>query len=353
MYTAFAVDRENLHVGAMKCTVHIETHRSTDMTVESKQVRVDASVSVLRKGFAWVVSIKSNHNSDSFTTQCPRLIDRFADQGKLTMFIPEYRKVLFFSGADESLIRDLTSRIRGSLSLDNKENVPVAVKAPANSILQTKPFGKPGTPTKGSNGPSNRKGAFEALAPKQNGFSPANKKKKGLMSPKKNVSPAMNRAFSQPSFVVEQQQIIRLCREGRNVFFTGGAGTGKSTLLGSVIEVLRTVHSSEAVFVTATTGLAACAIGGTTLHQFAGIPLLRNENECDVEEICKKVKSHFFSLLLANYAVTQALSTYSTMRRWRQARVLLVDEVSMLSPKLLEVGNKSSDPFIMERKVHC
>ena len=33
----------------------------------------------------------------------------------------------------------------------------------------------------------------------------------------------------------------------------------------------------------------------------------------------------------------QALRNQNTLRRWRQAVVLLVDEISMLSPKLLEV----------------
>jgi hypothetical protein len=68
-----------------------------------------------------------------------------------------------------------------------------------------------------------------------------------------------------------QQQVMDACMRGCNVFYTGGAGTGKSTLLTVLIGKLAKEHGSRAVYVAATTGLAACAVGGTTLHQFAGI----------------------------------------------------------------------------------
>jgi hypothetical protein len=37
-----------------------------------------------------------------------------------------------------------------------------------------------------------------------------------------------------------------------------------------IVEKLIAQHGKNTVFVTATTGLAACAVGGTTVHQFAG-----------------------------------------------------------------------------------
>ena len=69
----------------------------------------------------------------------------------------------------------------------------------------------------------------------------------------------------------EQSNIITACLNGENVFFTGGAGTGKSTLLLQIIEKLNIKYGKHTVYVTATTGLAACAIGGTTVQQFAGM----------------------------------------------------------------------------------
>lgn len=68
-----------------------------------------------------------------------------------------------------------------------------------------------------------------------------------------------------------QVKILDACVSGISIFFSGGAGTGKSTLLSHIVTALQKKHSKEEVFVTATTGLAACAIGGITVHQFAGM----------------------------------------------------------------------------------
>jgi hypothetical protein len=53
------------------------------------------------------------------------------------------------------------------------------------------------------------------------------------------------------------------------------AGTGKSVLLREIIKGLREKYRArpDAVAVTASTGIAACNVGGTTLHSFAGIGL--------------------------------------------------------------------------------
>jgi hypothetical protein len=60
--------------------------------------------------------------------------------------------------------------------------------------------------------------------------------------------------------------VLEKVLSGRSVFFTGSAGTGKSYLLKKVLAAL----PKEGLNVTASTGVAACIIGGTTLHAFAG-----------------------------------------------------------------------------------
>ena len=71
----------------------------------------------------------------------------------------------------------------------------------------------------------------------------------------------------QTNFIAEQMAVLNAVRAGRSVFFTGSAGTGKSYLLKRLITML----PPQSTFITASTGAAACHIGGTTLHAFAGV----------------------------------------------------------------------------------
>lgn len=55
------------------------------------------------------------------------------------------------------------------------------------------------------------------------------------------------------------------------MFFTGDAGTGKSYVLRLIVSALKEKYGANNIYVTASTGIAACNISGTTLHSFAGI----------------------------------------------------------------------------------
>uniref|UniRef100_A0AAQ6A3Y0 ATP-dependent DNA helicase n=1 Tax=Amphiprion ocellaris TaxID=80972 RepID=A0AAQ6A3Y0_AMPOC len=61
----------------------------------------------------------------------------------------------------------------------------------------------------------------------------------------------------------EQAAVLSAVLSGKNVFFTGSAGTGKSFLLKRIIGSL----PPKSTFATASTGVAACHIGGTTITQ--------------------------------------------------------------------------------------
>ena len=61
----------------------------------------------------------------------------------------------------------------------------------------------------------------------------------------------------------EQQRVIdRVLDEGKSVFFTGAAGTGKSFLLRALIRRLGELGRGDSTFVTGTTGIASCNVGG-------------------------------------------------------------------------------------------
>ncbi|TKY85837.1 hypothetical protein EX895_005378 [Sporisorium graminicola] len=116
----------------------------------------------------------------------------------------------------------------------------------------------------------------------------------------------------------EQRKVLQMVvEEGKNVFFTGSAGTGKSVLLREIIRELRRKHAKrpESVAVTASTGIAACNIGGVTIHSFAGIGLGKEP----VTQLMSKIRK-------------QRKST----ARWQRTQVLIVDEVSMVDPALLD-----------------
>lgn len=88
----------------------------------------------------------------------------------------------------------------------------------------------------------------------------------------------------------EQRGVLEaVANQGKSIFFTGSAGTGKSVLMREIISTLRRKYEREKdrVAVTASTGLAACNIEGVTLHSFAGIGLGKDP----VPELVKKVFS--------------------------------------------------------------
>ena len=82
------------------------------------------------------------------------------------------------------------------------------------------------------------------------------------------------------------------------------AGTGKSLLLRHIIRRL----PPESTYVTASTGLAAAALGGTTLNAFAGVGRADGGRE----------------------AMRRAALRPQAAGRWRRAAVLIVDEVRMV-----------------------
>lgn len=89
----------------------------------------------------------------------------------------------------------------------------------------------------------------------------------------------------------EQRGVLEaVAGQGKSIFFTGSAGTGKSVLMREIISTLRRKYEREKdrVAVTASTGLAACNIEGVTLHSFAGIGLGKEP----APELVKKVNFH-------------------------------------------------------------
>eukprot|EP00808_Paulinella_micropora_P021919 g85.t1 len=119
-------------------------------------------------------------------------------------------------------------------------------------------------------------------------------------------TPVENAATAGAVLSESQQRVVHAIQAKKNVLITGCAGTGKTFLMSYLLE--RVWARQAGVFITASTGIAAVALGGTTVHSFAGVGLGRES----VEVLIHKVKK------------SQA------GKRWREATVLIIDEISML-----------------------
>lgn len=124
---------------------------------------------------------------------------------------------------------------------------------------------------------------------------------------------------SGPISLSKEQQYVKnlVCFKKASVFFTGPAGTGKSVLMRAIIDDLRTKYAkdSEQLGVTASTGLAACNIGGMTLHSFAGIGLGKE----DADTLIRKVRQN-----------------PRAKNRWVTTKTLVIDEISMVDGDLFD-----------------
>ncbi|KAK0165579.1 hypothetical protein PV328_004083 [Microctonus aethiopoides] len=129
--------------------------------------------------------------------------------------------------------------------------------------------------------------------------SPSNVRKRKLCS-----NPTIIELFD------EQKQVLDIVLSGKNIFFTGSAGTGKSFLLKRIIDEL----PPDLVTVTASTGVAACQIGGITLHQFCGIGLGIGTLERCYQLACRP----------------------ATASVWRKTKYLIIDEISMVDGEFFD-----------------
>ena len=126
-----------------------------------------------------------------------------------------------------------------------------------------------------------------------------------------------------------QKQALDILKMGHNVFLTGEPGSGKTHTINEYVAYLRR-HGIEPA-ITASTGISATHIGGMTIHSWSGIGI---KNALDSREL-KRI----------------ALSKYIS-KRVKRAKVLIIDEVSMLSSQTFSMVDavcreikKNSDPF--------
>ncbi len=126
-----------------------------------------------------------------------------------------------------------------------------------------------------------------------------------------------------------QNTALNILKSGNNVFITGSAGTGKTYLLNTFIFYLKSRKIMPSIV--APTGIAASHLQGQTIHSFFSLGIRETIDDFYIE-----------SLLEKKYLQT----------RFSNLKVLIIDEISMVSPeiftsidKILRAFKENDRPF--------
>lgn len=117
------------------------------------------------------------------------------------------------------------------------------------------------------------------------------------------------------SLNTDQAAAFDAVKRGSNIFLTGPAGSGKSYLIRTIVDWANL--NGKGVAVTALTGCAALLLGAKakTLHSWAGVGLGREGVDA---------------------LVTSINRNQAAKRRWKKTDMLVIDEISMLTPEFFE-----------------
>lgn len=114
-----------------------------------------------------------------------------------------------------------------------------------------------------------------------------------------------------------QATALSILKLGYTTFLTGAAGAGKSYVLREYITYLKKHRIPYAV--TASTGIAATHINGSTIHSWSGIGIKESLTSRDCDFLEEKQPIY---------------------KKWTETQVLIIDEVSMLHARFLTSLNR-------------
>jgi ATP-dependent DNA helicase PIF1 len=116
---------------------------------------------------------------------------------------------------------------------------------------------------------------------------------------------------------MRQRQALHAMMSGENIFLTGAPGAGKTYVLNEFVK--RAERAGQQVAVTASTGIAASHIGGTTIHSWSGLGILDQLSKDDLKRL----------------GASERLA-----KRYNGTDILVIDEVSMLHGQRLDMVNQ-------------
>jgi len=126
-----------------------------------------------------------------------------------------------------------------------------------------------------------------------------------------------------------QSVALNILKSGKSVFLTGSAGTGKTYILNEYILYLKSRKIMPTIV--APTGIAASHLNGQTIHSFFALGIRDNIDEYFCQNLIEK-----------KYLQT----------RFNKLKVLIIDEISMVSPeifssidKIIQAFKQNNEPF--------
>jgi len=126
-----------------------------------------------------------------------------------------------------------------------------------------------------------------------------------------------------------QKEALDILKMGHNAFITGPAGSGKTHLLNEYVAYLK--KNDVDVGVTASTGIAASHMGGQTIHAWSGLGIRSSLSPYDLESMEERPY---------------------LWKRFERAKVLIIDEISMLHhfrldlvEQILRSFKRNNEPF--------
>ncbi|XP_071382993.1 ATP-dependent DNA helicase PIF1 [Centroberyx affinis] len=320
----------------LQCCVAVERLNAAGQATRRQVIR-KASVILGRNEFQEItLRVHDGKVPQNYTLKEFKLFTKFARDGKCTVkVLPENTQVLISDCPPDRLglfLKTLSIKHQAwqtGKPLTDREKLKAALPRSFEAIspLQQKDVQKANelrckAPAKGLAERTNRKpeaGTGQQVKRSRSdcNFSPvkANPSKKPVLS-----LPATRKLNK------EQAAVLSAVLSGKNVFFTGSAGTGKSFLLKRIVGSL----PPKSTYATASTGVAACHIGGTTLHNFAGI----GSGSAPLEQCIELAQRP------------------GVLQHWTSCRHLIIDEVSMVEAqffdKLESIARsvrRSTEPF--------
>lgn len=159
----------------------------------------------------------------------------------------------------------------------------------------------------------------------------------------KNIDNCDEKKFS-VNLSKQQMEVVTSFKNGENIFLSGMAGSGKSTIIKFIIDYCKNQEINYSII--APTGCAAILVNGITIHSFFGM-------DFNIEENVKNNQDYLLYINKIKNNVNKLHKKYKKKYNLiKNTDVLIIDEISMVSnvmfeniSDMLKIIKKCNKPF--------